>query len=89
MMKRLLVSHDRGFGAALKFDLRNLRQEFRFSVSARMTITTGIYGWCTWVFFQQFGRQGCCAVRRPGGLVRRMLGSFSCRLSCVVAFNTG
>ena len=89
MMERLLVGHDRSLRTTFKLDLRNLRQQLWLGIRPRMTIATHIYGRRAWILLNQLRRQGGRAISRPGSFVRRMLDSFSSRLGCVMAFNTG
>ncbi len=89
VMERLLVGHDRRFRTTFKLDLRNLGQQLWFGIRPSMTIATDIYDRRIWILLKQLRRQSGGAIRRPSGFVRRMLYSFSSRLSRVVAFNTG
>ena len=72
VMKRLLISHDGRFAAAFKFHGRNLGQQLRLSISARMTIGAGVDDCCR-ILFKQFSSQGRRAICRPNRFVWWML----------------
>ena len=86
-MKRLLISHDRRFGAAFELNLWYLRQQLRLRISARMTIGAVVDDSCR-ILFKQFSSQRRRAICRPNGFVRRMLQRLGHRLGRVVTINT-
>src|SRR6266404_7512347 len=85
-MERLLVSHDCRLCTAFKLDLRNLRQQLRLGIRARMAIATDSTDRIR-VFLKQICRQSSRAIRRPRGFVWRVLERLSCRLRRVVTLD--
>jgi len=85
-MERLLVSHDCRLCTAFKLDLRNLRQQLRLGIRARMAIATNSSDRIR-VFLKQICRQSSRAIRRPRRLVWRVLERLSCRLRGVVTLD--
>src|SRR5207245_6402961 len=69
-MKRLLISHDGGFGAAFKLDLWYLRQKLRLRVGARVTVSTDGSDRVR-IFVEQLRCQSRGSIRGPNGFVRR------------------
>jgi len=85
-MKRLLISHDGGFGAAFKLDLWYLRQKLRLRVGARVTVSTDGSDRVR-IFVEQLRCQSRGSIRGPNGFVRRMLQSLSQGLGRVMTIN--
>ena len=53
-VKRLLIGQNRRLVAALKLELRNLRQKFWLGFRARVTVSADIYCGRTRILFKQF-----------------------------------
>ncbi len=85
-MECLLVRHRCRLVAAFEFDLRDFRQQLRFRICSRMTISADGPDRIR-ILLKQFHRQNCGAIDRPHCLMRRTLESFGHRLRRVVTID--